>query len=103
MRKNTSRVEIIITISIENRIKSNKIFGHVLRAIFYTVGTSDILDRYFHSNLFNREPAATGERGRVGFLAKNFSQKNAYSQCLFRVKRVPSYSVHSAIGCRMNE
>ena len=36
MRKNTSRVEIIITISIENRMKSNKNFGHVLRAIFYT-------------------------------------------------------------------
>ena len=36
MRKNTSRVEIIITISIENRIKSNKNVGHVLRAIFYT-------------------------------------------------------------------
>ena len=32
--KNTSRVKIIITISIENRIKSNKNFGHVLRAIF---------------------------------------------------------------------
>ena len=36
MRKNTSRVEIIITISIENRMKSNKNFEHVLRAIFYT-------------------------------------------------------------------
>ena len=34
--KNTSRVEIIIIISIENRIKSNTNFGHVLRAIFYT-------------------------------------------------------------------
>ena len=34
--KNTSQVEIIITISIENRIKSNKNFGHVLREIFYT-------------------------------------------------------------------
>ena len=34
--KNTSRVEIIITTSIENRIKSNTNFGHVLRAIFYT-------------------------------------------------------------------
>ena len=36
MCKNTSRVEIIITISIENRIKSNTNFGHVLHAIFYT-------------------------------------------------------------------
>ena len=36
MSKNTSRVEIIITISIENRIKSNTNFGHVLCAIFYT-------------------------------------------------------------------
>ena len=35
MRKNTSRVEIIKTRSIENRIKSNKNFGHDLRAIFY--------------------------------------------------------------------
>ena len=36
MSKNTSRVEIIITISIENWIKSNTNFEHVLRAIFYT-------------------------------------------------------------------
>ena len=36
MRKNTSRVEIIITICIENRMKSNKNFRRVLRAIFYT-------------------------------------------------------------------
>ena len=35
--QNTSRVEIIITISIENRIKSNKYFGHVFRA-FKSVG-----------------------------------------------------------------
>ena len=34
--KNTSRVYIIITISKENRIKSNTNCGHVLRAIFYT-------------------------------------------------------------------
>ena len=31
----TSRVDIIITISIENRIKSNTNFGHVLRAYCY--------------------------------------------------------------------
>ena len=37
MRKNTSRVEFIITISIENRIKSNKNFGHVLRAMFFFI------------------------------------------------------------------
>ena len=35
MRKNTPQVEIILTISIENRMKSNKNFGHVRRAIFY--------------------------------------------------------------------
>ena len=34
--QNTSRVEIIMIISIENRTKSNKNFGLVLRAIFYT-------------------------------------------------------------------
>ena len=44
MRKNTSRVEIIITVSIENRIKCNKNFGHVLRAIFIFIV---IISRYF--------------------------------------------------------
>ena len=43
MRKNTSRVEIIITISIENRIKSNTNFGHVLRAIIMQVLVVDFL------------------------------------------------------------
>ena len=41
--QNTSRVEIIIKISIENRMKSTKNFGHVLRAIFYTY-------RYYNFN-----------------------------------------------------
>ena len=36
MYKNTSQLEVIITISIENRIKSKRNFGHVLRVIFYT-------------------------------------------------------------------
>jgi len=30
------------------------------------------LDRYSHTNYFNRKPAATGTGGRVGFPAKNF-------------------------------
>ena len=39
------------------------------RTLASTVVKSDILDRYFHSNFFNRKAAATGAGGRVGFPA----------------------------------
>ena len=67
------------------RFRNNRIHGISIskRTLLHV---SD-LDRYFHSNFFNRKPAETGAGGRVGFPAKNSPKEPV--RCLFRVKRIP--------------
>ena len=58
------------------------------------------LDRSFHSNFFNRKPAATCAGGRVGFPPKKFPKRTRILSILSKPNSF--HSVQSAIGSRMN-
>ena len=61
------------------RFRNNRIHGISISKI--TLPHVSDLDRYFHSNFFNRKPAATGAGGRVVFPVENFPKERVF--CIF--------------------